>query len=76
MVATLGEGNFFGEISLLTSAPRNATVRAKSYCDFFVLDKADFTRVLRDRPQFLKSMMEIAKARYNVSAQDLLTQDD
>ena len=53
VVATLGEGNFFGEISLLTSAPRNATVRAKSYCDFFVLDKSEFTRVLRDRPQFL-----------------------
>jgi CRP-like cAMP-binding protein len=75
VVATLGEGNFFGEISLLTSAPRNATVRAKSYCDFFVLDKSDFTRVLRDRPQFLKSIMEIAQARYNVSAEEVLSEE-
>jgi len=76
VVATLGEGNFFGEISLLTSAPRNATVRAKSYCDFFVLDKSEFTRVLRDRPQFLKSMMEIAQARYNVSVEEMLAEED
>src|SRR5579864_554022 len=76
VVATLGEGNFFGEISLLTSASRNATVRAKTYCDLFVLDKSDFTRVLRDRPQFLKSMMETAQARYNVSAEEMLSEED
>jgi len=76
VVATLGEGNFFGEISLLTSAPRNATVRAKTYCDFFVLDKSDFMRVLRERPQFLKSMMEIAQARYNVSSEEMLSERD
>jgi len=75
VVATLGEGNFFGEISLLTSAPRNATVRAKSYCDFFALDKSDFIRVLRDRPQFLKSVMEIAQTRYNVTAEEGLSQE-
>ncbi len=75
VVATLGEGNFFGEISLLTSAPRNATVRAKSYCDFFMLDKSDFMRVLRDRPQFLTSMVETARARYNVSAEEMLSHE-
>jgi len=63
-LATLGEGDFFGEASLLTSAPRNATVRAKSYCDFFALDKSDFKRVLRDHPQFLESLMEIARTRH------------
>ncbi len=76
VLATLGEGNFFGEISLLTSAPRNATVRAKSSCDFFVLDKSEFTRVLRERPQFLKSIMEIAQTRYNVSAELVLPETD
>ena len=71
VVATLGEGNFFGEISLLTASPRNASVRAKSYCDFFMLDKSDFTRVLHDRPRFLKSMIEIAQQRYNVSGEEM-----
>jgi len=74
VVATLGEGSFFGEMSLLTSALPMATVRAKSYCDFFMLDKSDFTRVLRERPQFRASMMEIAQARYNVSADEMMSE--
>ena len=73
VTATLGEGDFFGEASLLTSAPRNATVRAKSYCDLFLLDKSEFMRVLRERPQFRKSMIEIAQARYNISGDEVLT---
>jgi len=75
-LATLGEGDFFGEASLLTSAPRNATVRAKSYCDFFALDKSDFKRVLRDHPQFRQSLMEIARTRYNLSAEEVLSEED
>jgi len=76
-VATLGEGTFFGEISLLMSAPRTATVRANSYCDCFMLDKSDFTRVLRDRPQFLKSVMDIATSRYHVAvaAENILDEE-
>jgi len=76
VVATLGEGSFFGETSLLTSAPRNATVRAKSYCDFFLLDKSDFTRVLRDRPHFLESIMEVARARYNLAREHIRLEHD
>jgi glucose-6-phosphate 1-dehydrogenase len=75
-IATLGEGNFFGETSLMTSAPRNATVLAKSYCDFFVLDKADFMRVLRDHPRFLKSITEMARTRYDVSEAEMLLEGE
>jgi len=67
VTATLGEGDFFGEIGLLLSAPRTANVRARSHCDLFVLEKSDFARVLRDRPQFVKSIMEIAMTRYNIT---------
>ena len=67
VVAKLGDGAFFGEVALLTSAPRNATVRATADTDCFQLEKSDFTRVLRDRPQFMKSVMNIAATRYNVS---------
>jgi glucose-6-phosphate 1-dehydrogenase len=72
VVATIGEGEFFGEASLLTSEPRNATVRAKTYCDLFVLDKTDLARVLKDRPHFRESIMETAQARYNISAPDTM----
>lgn len=42
VVATLGEGSCFGEQSLLTGKPRNATVRAKTDSLLYVLNEADF----------------------------------
>jgi glucose-6-phosphate 1-dehydrogenase len=63
--ATLREGDCFGEVALLLSEPRTATVRAKTSCDLFVLDKADFSRILRDDPQFAEAIKAIATERYN-----------
>ena len=70
VVATLSDGAYFGEIALLTSSPRTATVRARTDCDCFLLDKADFARVLRDRPQFMKAVMDLAGKRYDVAVQE------
>jgi glucose-6-phosphate 1-dehydrogenase len=67
IITALGPGAFFGEISLLLSEPRTASVRAREYCDLFVLDKADFNRVLRDHPEFAKPILEASQARYKVS---------
>lgn len=64
VVATLGEGDFFGEAALLHSAPRNATVRAKSYCDLFALEKASFDRVLAERPSLAAAVRRTAESRY------------
>jgi glucose-6-phosphate 1-dehydrogenase len=66
VLAHLGEGSFFGETSLLLSEPRNATIRAATYCELFVLDKADFNRVLRDHPQFAQTILDAAQSRYKV----------
>jgi len=76
VVATLSDGAYFGEIALLTSSPRTATVRARTDCDCFFLDKADFARVLRDRPQFMKAVMDLAGKRYDIAVQEeaLLTE--
>jgi glucose-6-phosphate 1-dehydrogenase len=66
VMAKLGTGDFFGEASLLLSQPRNATVRAKTACDVYVLEKADFLRVLKDHPRIARSILEIAKTRYSL----------
>jgi glucose-6-phosphate 1-dehydrogenase len=63
VLSTLGEGDFFGEISLLLSRPRTASVRAVTACDLFVLGKADFNKVLKDYPQFASSLRQIATSR-------------
>jgi glucose-6-phosphate 1-dehydrogenase len=66
-IKVLRDGDIFGEIGVLMSKPRNANVRAKTSCDLFVLDKADFSRILRDNPQFAKAVQQVAKDRYNVT---------
>jgi glucose-6-phosphate 1-dehydrogenase len=72
---TLKEGDVFGEIALLLSQARTATVKAKKLCDLFVLDRADFCRILREHPQFALKVTEVANKRFNLSvaAEQLLT---
>ena len=66
VLGTLRDGSVFGELALLTHAPRTATVRAKTSCDLMVLDKASFDRILKDHPQFAARVAKIAKERYNL----------
>ena len=66
-ILTLKEGDIFGEVALLLSQPRTATVRAKTLCNLFVLDKGDFVRILHDHPQFAHKVTEIAQKRFHVS---------
>lgn len=63
---TLGEGNFFGEKSLLLAEPRSASVRAKSQCDLYVLEKAEFMKVLKDHPKFARSILAAYCSRYDL----------
>jgi glucose-6-phosphate 1-dehydrogenase len=62
---SLGDGSFFGEKSLLLAEPRSASVRAKTQCDLYVLDKTDFVKVLKDHPAFAASILAAYCARYN-----------
>jgi CRP-like cAMP-binding protein len=57
--ATLGGGKFFGESSLLESAPRNAFVFARKAALLYVLRKSDLKPILRDSPE---SEAQMAKA--------------
>jgi glucose-6-phosphate 1-dehydrogenase len=77
VIRTLKDGDFFGEIGLLMTTPRTATVRAKTLCDLFVLEKTAFGRILRDYPQFAEQIMKTAKERYDVvvSAEELMRTD-
>ena len=46
-LARLGHGQYFGEIALVTNAPRNATIRAETPLVLLSLDHADFDRLVR-----------------------------
>ena len=66
-VKVLRDGDVFGEVALILSTPRTATVRAKIPTDLYTLDKSDFSRILRDHPQFAETIQQVAKERYNVT---------
>ena len=67
VIKVLRDGDIFGEMGLLMSTPRTANVRARTSCDLFVLDKADFSRILRDSPQFAQAVQKVARERYNLN---------
>jgi hypothetical protein len=61
VAATLTDGAFFGEFALVLGQPRNASVRAVTYCDLYSLDKETFDRIIARHPDFaahIRSMMQ------------------
>ena len=63
LVATLGPGNIFGEMSLLTGAMRNASIHVKEDAEFIVIDKESFTTTLINNPSIAESLSHILYER-------------
>ena len=64
----LANGDFFGELSLLHSAPRTADVKAQGFCDLLTLDARDFDRLLDDTPGMREEIERIAAQRSRENA--------
>ncbi|AOP36121.1 cyclic nucleotide-binding protein [Leptospira tipperaryensis] len=56
VIATLTEGQFFGELALVTEEPRSATVKSVSICEIYTLSKEDFLHALNLFPAFRDAM--------------------
>jgi CRP/FNR family transcriptional regulator, cyclic AMP receptor protein len=56
-VATLGPGGFFGDLSLLDRAPRNATVIAVTPMELIVLHQRAFDELLATGPGLAKKLL-------------------
>ena len=67
-VATLKAGEFFGEIALVSSEPRTATVVAAEPSRLFTLIADDFQFVLRENPAAAQEMRRISARRKFASA--------
>ena len=59
-VASLAEGQFFGELALLNRAPRAATVTAETELSTLTLSAEQFTLLLREYPKLRESIESIA----------------
>jgi CRP/FNR family cyclic AMP-dependent transcriptional regulator len=62
-VSTLRDGDFFGEIALVTDVPRTSTVTAETPVRLLVLTKRDFQRLLREQPRIQQRVLQALAIR-------------
>lgn len=62
-LATLGEGECFGEMAILDNAPRSATVTATESLVTLKITREDFFEILSDRPEIARSVFAVLTAR-------------
>ena len=63
VVASLGPGDYFGEMALLGDRPRNATVRTLSDCEFAVLGKENFLHMVSLLPATREAVLATVRER-------------
>jgi NADH dehydrogenase len=62
-VATLGPGEYFGEMAVLSDASRNATIRARTRMDVLLVSKCDFDLLKTSVPAFDQVFRDLATRR-------------
>jgi small-conductance mechanosensitive channel len=62
-VATIEAGGYFGEMSLLTGAPRSATVTAKGDCGVLEISADAFRTYVHSHPHVVEPLAAAAEAR-------------
>jgi CRP-like cAMP-binding protein len=62
-VATLGPGDFFGEMALLDQGPRVATVVASTPMDVAVLDPREFATLIEEHPAVARKVLKVMAQR-------------
>ena len=70
IVATLGPGEFFGELSVLDGEPRIAQVVAAEPTRCLALASWDFERVLREQPGVALAVLRVVAGRLRAMAPD------
>ena len=63
VVATLKEGDYFGEIALIKKVKRTKSVVAKEYCNLYSLEKKNFDTLLVQYPTFKNHIYETFNKR-------------
>jgi hypothetical protein len=62
-VREMQEGEFFGEISLLSGLPRTATVTAASRCELLELDRGTLDEIKKRHPRVLAVLHQFSEQR-------------
>jgi hypothetical protein len=63
LVREMHDGDFFGEMSVLTGKPRSATITASSSCELLELDKETLNQISKTNPNVRVVLQEFYKKR-------------
>ena len=63
VVETAGPGALIGEMALVSSAPRSATVTAGTECKLVSVDVRQFDLLVRESPEFARHVMAVIADR-------------
>lgn len=63
ILARLGPGEYFGEMAILSNAPRNATIRAATDLEALTIHRDDFTTLHGSIPALRQSIEEAMRRR-------------
>ena len=75
-VTTLGDGETFGEIALLTGVPRTATAEAEENTVVWQIHKDDFDHIVIVSPKLCQALEQLVEARLNKNLIDGITPKD
>jgi len=62
-VATLQDGDHFGEVALLKDTPRNATIRTLTPCIFLTLQRRQFNELIQSDPRLRTQFNTVSELR-------------
>jgi small-conductance mechanosensitive channel len=75
-INTLGENDFFGEMSLLTGEPRTANVLAVTESEVLRIDKLGLKPIFESNPALVEAVSELVEERREVLKQSQPTDSD
>jgi len=67
VLSFLSDGDYFGEMALITGEPRSATVVAESDVELWQLDKSDFDALMLNNPSITISMTHMLSQRLKLA---------
>jgi CRP-like cAMP-binding protein len=69
VINVLRAGDFFGELALLTDAPRSASAFARQESQVIVLPRAEFLTELERQPKLMRHTLEVTAQRLRASTE-------
>lgn len=72
-IASLGTGDFFGEMSLLDGGPRSATVELVRDSTMLVMHRKDFALIIADLPGVARKMLQGLAVRLREADRKIVT---